>query len=93
MELERRGILASEEFEGSLRFFLGLSWLVWVLRILLQFQRCVPFSECGLSFVSFVVPLCFAYCSDSRKEGVHHLLNEVLGLSCFNTFDVASARV
>ena len=31
------------------------------------FEHGVPFSECGLSFSSFV-PLCFLYISESRKE-------------------------
>ena len=48
-EVKEGGTKATSPFE--------LSWLAWILRFLLQFEHCVPFSGCGLSFILFV-PLC-----------------------------------
>ena len=41
--------------------FSRVSWLVWILRFLKQIENCVPFSECGLSFILFV-PMLFSSC-------------------------------
>ena len=52
----------------------------------ISFTVCTLCAFLGMRvFLLFVcVPLCFVHSSEDRKEGVHHLLNEVLRLSCFN---------
>ena len=53
-----------------------------ILRFSLQFEHCVPFSACGLSFIS-LVPLCFVYISEGRQE-----LEAAVQRLVFLSFDV-----
>ena len=48
-----------------------------------QFEHFVPSRNEGFPSFCFVCLFCFVYCSEGRKEGVHHLLKKFLRLRSF----------
>ena len=63
--------MKKKECDGQV--LLSLSWPVWSLGFLLQFEPCVP---------------CFLCCSEGRKKGVYHLLKEFFEAEKFQCVDM-----
>ena len=84
---ERRS--ETELFESSFRFFFEFELAcLCPCFFLFQFEHCVPSSEYRLCASLF-----FVCSSEGRKEGMHHLLNEVFEGELFQCVDFVSACV